>query len=114
MIEGIPTVELPERFFRVTLAAILSKLVVVHILVAVNTVVKLQPIELLEFFSVAQAHFMTAFAVGFTVLAKQNEFRIVVIKSCCRFESLVIVTLKAVFGEALLVMVLVTTQALGV
>ncbi len=113
MIEGTLVVELPERLLRMALAAILSKLVIVHILVAVNTIVKLQPIELLEFFSIAQNHFMTGFAVGFAVLTPQAEFGFVVTKARGRPEGIKIVALAAVIWQALLVIIFMTAQALG-
>jgi hypothetical protein len=99
-----------ERFFRMTLPAVLTKLVLMYISVATGEIIEWNSGKYLEVLPVPGFHPVTFYALGLGMFPYQLVPRIRMIEMYCRLKGFRTMTAGTVCPESLLVIISMTTE----
>jgi hypothetical protein len=112
VVKSINVFDFMKRFFGMAGAAIVSKFVIVHILMAGIAICKTKVGKLLKSLSVADRNFMTFGASYLLMAATEGKFRLVVPEKFCRNKSLHSVAVETIVRKRFLMIISVAGEAI--
>ena len=111
VVKSIHAFYLRKRKFAVAFAAIVAKFIVVHICVAIGTIGKRKPRELLKFPAIADANRMALFTTDGLVFTYQRIIGAAMVEPRRRTKGILVVTRQAIPRQGILMVVWMAREA---